>query len=145
MISPIVMRGGQRGARVLEDHLHAPAHPAQGFAFQAGEVHVFEEDLAAGGLVEAQQGAGDGRFAAARFADQAEGFAAPDLERYAVHGLDRPGLAVEKHPALDGEMDLEITDLYQGRESVHGTSIVPGAGALSLAARNASRRRNGRG
>ena len=81
----------ERGVGVLEDDGHVAAETAEmrggdgeevgggavWFAFGRGGV---EEDLAAAGFDEAEEEAGDGGFAGAGFADEAEGLAAVEGE-----------------------------------------------------------------
>ena len=97
----------QRRVRVLEDHLHPAADPAQPVALQRGHVDPVEADLAVGGVDEADHGAGERRLAAAGLADEAERLPAADLQRDAVDGPDRADLALEDHALGDREVDLE--------------------------------------
>ncbi|MNT22430.1 hypothetical protein D3C72_1578120 [compost metagenome] len=83
--------GVQRGVRILEDHLHALAIVRQPARIQPAGVLAAQQDPARGRRKQPHQGAGQSGFAAARFSDQAQGFARGDLERYAVHrGGDAP-------------------------------------------------------
>jgi hypothetical protein len=70
----------QAGIRVLEDHLHPPAGLAQRLATQPGDVDAVEHDLAGRRLVQPQDRPAGGRLAAARFAHQAQGLPAGQVE-----------------------------------------------------------------
>jgi len=59
----------ERRVRILEDHLHAPAHRAQLAAFERADVDAVEADLAGRRLGEAQDRAPERRLAASGFAD----------------------------------------------------------------------------
>jgi hypothetical protein len=54
----------QAAQRVLEDHLHPPAHRAQRLALERGDVDAVEEHLPGGGLDQPQDGAAQGGLAA---------------------------------------------------------------------------------
>ncbi len=58
----------ERAVRVLEDDLHAPAHPAQLGVRELRHVPALEDHLAAGGRLEPEDGAAGGGLAAARLA-----------------------------------------------------------------------------
>ena len=90
------------------------------------DVGAVQEDLAVGDLVEAHQAAPEGGFAAAGFADQAQGLAGPDLERDAVHGID--GLLLPRDDAAaDPEMLLHVDRLQQRARRQLGGRIIGGA------------------
>jgi hypothetical protein len=77
--------GVEGGVGVLEDDGHVAAEAAEmrggdGEEVDGGAVWRVEEDLAAGGLDEAEEEAGEGGFAGAGFADEAEGLAADEVE-----------------------------------------------------------------
>ncbi len=99
--------GVEAGHRLLKDHRHAvaaqPRHLAirQRCQIDAGKAHLVGRALAATGQQAHHRQRGDG-FAAARFADQAMGFALLDPERGAAH---RRGAAAET--------DLKSLDLQQ--------------------------------
>ena len=97
------------GVGILKDHLHAGAEPAQLVVVERRQVLAVEEDAAGGRRVELEDGAAGGRFAAAAFADEAEGLAAGNVERDAVDRFDEAGLAAEK-AAGDGKVFLEVDD-----------------------------------
>ena len=82
-----------RGIGVLEDHLHLLAHGDHAAAVELGEVHALEQDLAGGRVVEPQHQAAERGFPAARFADQAQRLAAPDVDRHIIDGAHELGLA----------------------------------------------------
>ena len=62
-------------ARVLKDHLDILPGLAQLFALQLCQVFPFKDDFAFGGDVQPNQKPHEGGFAAAGFANQAQGFA----------------------------------------------------------------------
>ena len=88
-------------------------HCAQIIAAELAHVLAIEGDLAVGRLDQAQHAAPRGRLAAAGFADETEGLAAVDRERYAVDGIDRADLA-RQQAAEDREMFLQAADAEQG-------------------------------
>ncbi len=69
----------ERGVGVLEDHLDAPAHGAQRCRIERRHVDALEQDPAARRLLQLQDAAAGGGFAAARFAHQAQGLAAAQI------------------------------------------------------------------
>src|SRR6185437_10328661 len=101
---------------VLVDHLHAAAVGLEILAVQAPGLRPGDPDGPARGVVDADQGAGDGALARARFAGQAEGLAGSDGERDAVHGPDRLG---GQDAAADLEVDLEVAHVDHGRRVGH--------------------------
>ena len=115
----------EAGERILEHHLHAAAHLAQPMRAEIVDAQAVEHDLAGGDVEQPEDGAADGRLAAAGLADQRQRLAARDLERYAV---DRMHLAfgAAEQAARDREVLLEVVDLEQR----HGH-----AAACSLAAK----------
>ena len=101
----------QRGVRILEDHLHPLAQRPQLAFAEVRDVRAVEDDLAAGRLVQAQEGAADRRLAAPGLADEPERLAALDPERDAVDGLHVADVAVHHDSAPDREPDAEVVDL----------------------------------
>ena len=77
------------------------------------EVVAAKTDFAGGGLDEFQDGAAGGGFAAAGFADEAEGVALINLEANAVDSLHGIGRAAPQ-AFVHGEMDGEVAHLEQG-------------------------------
>ena len=77
----------QRAVGVLEDHLDLPPIRPQPPPRQVGDVVAVERDAPRRDVVQPGHAAGQRRLPATRFADQAEGFAAPDLEAHVVHGM----------------------------------------------------------
>ena len=65
------------GGRILEDHLHAPARPAQLRARQRQPLQAVEANLSCVRLDQTYEHAGERGFAAARGADQAERLSRP--------------------------------------------------------------------
>ncbi len=72
--------------RVLEDDLHIPAQAPHRPVAERRDVLAVERDRPALGLDQAQDHAGDRRFAGARFADDPQNLAGPDGELDAVDG-----------------------------------------------------------
>ena len=68
----------QRRDRVLEDHLHAPAHLPQGVAPQRHQIDAIEHNLPRSRPAQLQHGTAKRRLAATAFADQTERLAARD-------------------------------------------------------------------
>jgi hypothetical protein len=114
----------QRGDRVLENQLHAPAHPPQGVALHRREVLAVEQHLARHRFAQLQHRAPERRFSAAGFSDQTERLATRDLEADVRHRMDRL--------VADGIFDHEIFHPEQGiagdrlRDGLHhaGTAAV---------------------
>ena len=97
--------GVQGGVGVLEDHL---GFPGKGLLFgpvELGDVAAVEQDGAGGRLVELDQSAADGGFAAAGFAHQAQSAAPGDVEADSVHRLE--------HVFAGGEVFFQIFHLQQ--------------------------------
>ena len=103
----------QTAERVLEHHLHPLAHHSQLACLHVVDTLAVQINLAVGQLEKTQDRLADGGFAAAGFANQGQGFAAADIERYAIDGIDLGGDAAEQ-ATVDGEMLLEVVDFEQG-------------------------------
>ena len=91
--------GVERGIGVLEDHLHLGAEPAERIALHVGDVRAVEADGAAGGLIQPENGAGQGGLAAARLAHQTQVFPLEELEGHVVDSLEVALLLSLKHIA----------------------------------------------
>ena len=82
----------------------APAELAQFRIIHFQDILAFEEDLPAGdqgrGMQDAQDGMGDGGFAAAGFAGQTDHFARLNGERNPIHRLDRSARGQVSHPQI---------------------------------------------
>ena len=103
---------------VLEDNLHRAAETAEVAGRELEDVGALEEDLAidddaALGFDEAEESAADGGFAAAGFADEAEGFAGGDVKGDVFDSLDVAD-DVAEDAAADGEVGAEVADLEEG-------------------------------
>ena len=104
--------GIERCQRVLEDHLDVFALEPHGFGRQADQLFAVKQNAAGAGFDQADNGAGKGGFAAAGFADHAEGFAGFEIERYAVDGFEGGGFLPEHRAvALDVEVGLHVAYL----------------------------------
>ena len=95
----------ERGDRILEDQLHAPAHQPQGIALHRREIVTVEQNAPRGRPAQLQHRPAQRRFSAAGFADQTQRFAAGDLQGHAGHGMNDLG--------ADGIFDDEIVDVEQ--------------------------------
>jgi hypothetical protein len=95
----------ERGARVLEDHLHAATHRPQLTAAEPRDVAALEQHAAAARAQQAKDDAQQGRLPRARFADDAERLARSDLQVDLVH-CTRLGAAPEPPAGLKGLRDL---------------------------------------
>ena len=109
--------GVQRGHRVLEDELHPRADRVHRLGVGVLEVHraelgVAEDDLAAGGFLQPDDGPPGGGLAAAGLADDGHRLTAVDAERHPVDGLHVADHAAQR-PALDGEVLLQAPHLQQ--------------------------------
>ena len=89
-----------------------------------GEVLAGEDNRAAGGGDELENGAGEGGFSAAGFADEAEDFATGDAESDAVDGFDGADVAFEEETRRDREVRANVAKFEdgwgRGRESGRG-------------------------
>ncbi len=86
----------QAGERILEDDLHVLAIGAHGSGRELGDIAALEEHSARGGLDQAQDGAPDGCFAGAGFADEAYHLARLDGERHIFYGSHGGWMARQK-------------------------------------------------
>ncbi len=100
--------GVQRGIGVLENH--GGLLPVLGNVLFGNDLLAVEPDFAVRGLVQVQQGAAHGSFAAARLTDQAQGLAPADGEGHIVHSLQ--GLGGE-HTGIDIEILFQVLDFHQ--------------------------------
>jgi hypothetical protein len=98
----------------------------------------FERDRAARGLDQAQDRFSGRRFPAAAFADEAERFARTDVERHAVHGLDRADFASEEPAAHRVVLDQLVDFEHGGAHLISGSASAfqqatkwPGAASVS--------------
>jgi len=108
--------GIQRGVGILENHLRTAAELGH-----IGLVHqlAVKPDFAGSGLVEVEQAATDGGFAAAGFAYQTKGFALLNGEADIVNGLERRGL---EETGSDGKILFEVFDLQKRLVLAHASS-----------------------
>jgi hypothetical protein len=103
----------QAGVWILEDHLHPPPDASQGRAFDGGDLLTFEDDLATGWAVQAQDRPPHRALATTGFAHQPDGFALPDRKRNAVDRPDVADVATYQDSPSDREEHLEVGDLQQ--------------------------------
>ena len=75
----------QRSDRILENKLHAPAHPPQCIALHRGEVLTIEQNPPGDSPTQLQHRAAQSRLAAAGLPDQTKRLAARYLQAYAGH------------------------------------------------------------
>ena len=95
---------------VLKHHLHLPAHVAHGHGLAVADLVAVENDVAGVGLDEAHEQTRGSGFAAARFADDAERFAALEAEIHAIDGLNLRHGAIED-AAAHREIFAQARDL----------------------------------
>ena len=117
----------QRGVGILEDELHQPpVLPAAAFGHGGGRPSI---SIAL--LLDGDQ-PGDGlqhrRFARARFADDAEGFAGGDVEGDAAHRMDRSAAVAER--------DAEI--LHRDHSSHSGSRVTVASSARRTSSEGAA-------
>ena len=79
----------ERGNRILEDQLHAPAHLSQRVALHRREVLAIEQNPPRDSPPQLQHRATQRGLAATGLADQTEGLAARNLQAYIRHRVDR--------------------------------------------------------
>jgi hypothetical protein len=103
----------QRGNRILEDQLHAPAHQPQGIAPHRREIVPVEQNAARGRPAQLQHRPAQRRFPAAGFADQTQRLAAGDLQGHAGHGMNDLGADGIFHDQIvDGEQRFVWSGLH---------------------------------
>ena len=125
----------QRGEGVLEDHLHAPAQAAHLGGREVAKRGAVEDHLAAGGADEAEDRARERALPAAALADEPDGLAAGDVERYAVDRPQRTHLAPDHGAAQERKGDPQVADTDErGRPE----------GGVGSAGRRSGRRRSAR-
>src|SRR5438876_10458527 len=99
----------ERGIGILEHYLHLAAQGPQRAAAEVRDVGAVERDRSRGRLDEARGESRHGRFAATRFADQAERFARRDVERHAVDRMHE-STALEDTAPRQREALHEVAD-----------------------------------
>ena len=122
----------ERRNRVLEDHLHACAGLAHVVTTHLGELASLEDHRSTGRPRQLHDGPAGGALAAARFADDAQSFAAQHIEADPADCIDLQA------GATDRELDDEILDAQQHIIVIAQMRL---AGAGHQAATSASRRR----
>ena len=134
MMSPIVMRLVQARVRVLEDHLHALALLAQPAALDVRQVAA---------LVDHAPGVGRMSCRIARPVVLLPQPLSPTRPRVSprlmskVDPVDRvhgPDLALEHHPARDGEVDAQVLDADEGVARVARCGVCYGGGHAGTSA-----------
>ena len=101
----------ERGEGVLEDDLHPRAQVLHLLAAVVLDVLAEEDHAAAGQLADPHQRHAEGGLAGAGLADDAEGLAAPEVERQAVDRLQVVVGAAERAAAAQGEGDADVLAL----------------------------------
>src|SRR5206468_11229466 len=91
------------------------AKGAQRARGERGDLGAVDAHAARGGLVQAQDGAAERGFAAARFADEAEGLALVDRERDAVDGTNDTLAAAEQ----SGPRSEVLGQILDGNQLAH--------------------------
>ena len=104
----------QRCVRVLKDHLHPPGHLFPVAAFKMGNILSIKPDGSAVRFIQSQDGASNGRFAAAGFTDQAECLTPGDGKADIVHCLENLFFA-------GGEVFFQVFYLNERRLPLRGS------------------------
>src|SRR5690242_21312871 len=104
----------QRRVWILEDHLQLAPERAKLAAREPRDVVAVEADRSGCRLVQANEQAAEGRLAAAGLADDAEGLAAPHVERHVVDRVHDLAAAAEGR-RLEREVLDEVARLEQRR------------------------------
>src|SRR4249920_773217 len=114
----------QRGVRILEDDLDVPPDRPHLPALQPRDVLTVEDDLPGGRFEELQDGATEGRLAAAGLTHDAERLARADGQADSVDGPDLADGALEKagldRKVLDELVDSEQFVAVRGRIATRG-------------------------
>lgn len=95
-------------------HLHGPPGLLHLGARGGGEAAAVEQDFACRRGHELQDRAGQRRFAAARFPDQPEHFAATEGQGDAVDGFHRAHLPAAQEARFDREVSPDVAQLEEG-------------------------------
>ena len=114
MISPTRHPRVQARVRVLEDHLHPPAHPPQPLASSVVRSCPSNVIVPRGRRVEADDGAAGRALAAARLADEPERLAAAEREADAVDRPDVADVALDEIPSVIGNHTLRSSTASSG-------------------------------
>jgi hypothetical protein len=85
-------------------------HLAHVAAIELGQVLALEDHFAVSGLVELKDRTAGGRFTATRLADETERLSGLDIERDAVHRLNRADLTLDDDPSRQREVHHQIVD-----------------------------------
>src|SRR5690606_36212547 len=100
----------QGGVRVLEDHLHAAAHPSKLLAANRREIGVFKEDVAPRRAVELENCAAGRALAASALAHQSQRLAPKDVEREPVDCFYRANLSLKNDTLRDRKVHFQISN-----------------------------------
>ncbi len=112
----------ERSERVLEDHLHAPAHrPPRGSIVGPGQIDAVDQHLPLTRLQQPDHHARQGRFPGAGFAHEAERFAPLDRKVEAVDSRQSP-----PRLAIDQPRDPWAGDVEHAAQAVHFDDCVGG-------------------
>jgi hypothetical protein len=105
----------ERGKGVLENDLERAAERKQPFRLKRENAIAMKTRVARGRLLEAQEGAREGRLAGAGFADDAQRLGRPNLEAHAIERAHHlPGLPAHQ-ASRDREVLAQVADLEKGR------------------------------
>ena len=99
--------------RILEDKLNLSPQFTQMAFLQGGNVLSLEDDFSTGGVVQAKQRFGQGGFAAARLAHQAEGFTLANGKADVIQRLHIANLSA-RNSFGDGEVLAQLANLQKG-------------------------------
>src|SRR5215216_7296752 len=109
-------------------------HLAHVTAIELGQILTLEDDFAVGRLVELQDRPAGGRLAATGLADETQRLSGFDIERDAVHGLNRADLSLEDDSPGKGEVHHQIVDGQEWLAGAIALRAIPGH--LGLRARS---------
>jgi hypothetical protein len=97
--------------RVGEDQLEMTPHLPKDGRFELEPFLTLKPDSAGGGRGEAEEGAGQGGFTGATFADDPDGFAFGEVEAHALDGLDEG--AGSPPTGRNGVLNMKIANLEE--------------------------------
>ena len=119
MLRPTVQRGIQCRVRILEDHGHRGAQPAQLSGRSAAKIPAVEPDITAVRLDHAQRESAQRRLTGPRFTDNAKGLARREVEAHIGHGADHAARAPANGTPV-GKRPGELADGQQRGEGFSG-------------------------
>ena len=98
----------ERGIRILEDHLQVTTLPSHVTGVKARQINIFESNLPAGDIGQAQQGSSERGFPAAGLANQTQGFSLPNVDRNSIHRFHDPPAVLRSGQALKPPASAQV-------------------------------------